>query len=59
MILDLYIMKGRATMQWVACFVLYLWNPSNENASNHVLGLLGKLGFMVFGLVMQKFLNIE
>jgi hypothetical protein len=39
----------------------------NWDASDHVLGLFGKLlrrrvhwlGFMAFGLVVEKFLNIE
>jgi len=47
--------------------VLYLWDPPNQDASDHILGLFGKLsrrrgasiGFMVVGLVVQKFLNIE
>jgi hypothetical protein len=25
------------------CFVLYLWDPPNQNASDHILGLFGKL----------------
>jgi hypothetical protein len=49
------------------CFVLCLWDPLNQDASNCVLSVFGKLsrrgmcglGSMMFGLVMQKFLNIE
>jgi hypothetical protein len=53
----------------VVCFVLfcnYEINPLKQDASNHVLGVSGKilmrrgawLGSMMFGLAMQKFLNI-
>jgi hypothetical protein len=49
------------------CFVLYLWDPTNEDASDRVLSVFGKLlttttrglGSMTFGLVVQELLNIE
>jgi hypothetical protein len=49
------------------CFVLWLCDPSNQNASDHVLGVFTKLqrggvhglGSMTFGLPVQMFLNIE
>jgi len=44
-------------------FVLYIWDSPNQDAPDHVLVSLessqGGLGSMAFGLVMQKFLNIE
>jgi hypothetical protein len=49
-------------------FCLYLWDPPNRDALDRILGLFGKLfeeegciafGFMVFGLALQNFLNIE
>jgi hypothetical protein len=53
------------SMKECSCFVLYLWNPSNWDALDRVLGVFGKLcmvrgiGSMTFGLVVQKFLNIQ
>jgi hypothetical protein len=39
-----YTYIGRASVLWhLVSFVLYWWDPSNYNASNHVLGLFGKL----------------
>ncbi len=49
-------------------FCLYLRDPPNRDASDRVLGLFRKLSrrrgvhgldSMTFGLVVQKFLNIE
>jgi hypothetical protein len=48
-------------------FVLYLRDPSNQDASDRTLGVFGFSqrggvhgpGSMPFGLVVQKFLNIE
>jgi hypothetical protein len=28
---------------YIVCFCLYLWDPLNEDASNHILSLFGKL----------------
>jgi hypothetical protein len=49
------------------CFVLQLRDPLNWDALDRVLGVFGKfsmkrvhgLGSMMFGLAVQKFLNIE
>ncbi len=60
--------KNHSTLQniylWrkVVCFVLQLWDPPNQDASDRVLGVFGKLwtrrgciwlGSMTFGLVMK------
>jgi len=56
------------SMKEGSLFVLYLWDPPNQDASDHILGLFGKLsrrrgvhglGSMMFALAVQKSLNIE
>jgi hypothetical protein len=51
----------------VVCFVLYLWNPLNQDVSDHVLGVFAKIStrrgawawFHDVGTLVQKLLNIE
>jgi hypothetical protein len=39
-----YTYIGKAYVLWhLVSFVLYWWDPSNYDASNHILGLFGKL----------------
>ncbi len=63
----LSVLRGHLIYLWrkVVCFVLYLWDPLNRDVWDPVLGGLWKkalvhgLGSMVFGLAVQKLLNIE
>jgi hypothetical protein len=47
LLLNNYLMKFLCNNIWKEgsffCFVLYLWDPPNQDASDHVLGLVGKL----------------
>jgi hypothetical protein len=66
----LYLWQNLPIYLWrkVVCFVLLLWDPPNQDASDRVSlvslessqqGGVHGLGSMSFGLEVQKFLNIE